>query len=288
MMGKTDTATDFGKTLGYCLEDKKQTHSQQETTKDRAEVLYYHQCYGNKKELARQFREVAKLNQNICKPVLHISLSLPPDEPLPKSKLVQLAKECAKDMDFEGHQYVVLLHKDTSHQHIHLVANRIGFDKHVHDNSFAYRKINEYCRAAELRHHLTRTLSPLRYRSEEERQIQRHDLKLDRLKENIRHSLLLSPDVAAFKAQMEERGYTVYQNEKGMAFMIDKYVVFRGYEAGYPFHKIQSILSQDLSLRQEEEKQRLEEELRLKLEQELSQREIQRHHQRHHSQQLSL
>jgi len=97
--------------------------------------------------------------------------------------------------------------------------------------------------------------------------------------------------VPAFKAQMEERGYTVYQRERGMAFLSEKYIVFRGYEAGYPFHKIETILSRELSLRQEEEKQRLKEELRLKLEQELSQRQaerqVQRQHQRH-SQELSL
>lgn len=276
-MGKTDTAMHFSKSLAYCLDDKLQKHSQKVVFKDRAEILYYHQCYGNKEELALQFREVAKLNRNISKPVLHISMSFPPGEVLPKSKLIQLAKEYARDTDFEKHQYVVILHKDTSHQHIHLVANRIGFDKHVHDNSFGYLKINKWCREAEIRHHLTQTLNPIRYRTPEERQIPRHDVKLDQLKENIRQSLLLSRDVAGFKAHMEERGYTVYQNQKGMAFLCDKYVVFRGSEAGYPFREIQSILSRDLSLRQEEERQRLEQE------------QGHRHHQRHyHSQQLSL
>src|SRR5882757_9258632 len=124
----------------------------------------------------------------------------------------------------------------------------------------------------------------MRYRSEAERQIPRHDIKLDQLKENIRQSLLLSHDVAGFKAEMEGRGYTVHQSPKGMAFLCDQYIVFKGSEAGYPFREIQSILSQDLSLRQEKEKQRLEEELLLKLEQELSHRQVQCHHQRHSQQ----
>src|SRR5882757_2483885 len=204
MMGEVSTARSFRQTIDYCLKDKL-TQTRQVIYKDRAEFLYYHQCHGNKEELAGQFKEVARLNQNMSKPVMHISLNLPPHESLAKSRLVQLAKECAAHMDFDKHQYAVILHKDTSHQHIHLIANRVGFDGHVTSDSFTYVRVNNYCREAEVRHHLTQTLNPMRYRSEAERQIPRHDIKLDQLKENIRQSLLLSQDVQGFKVQMEDR-----------------------------------------------------------------------------------
>jgi hypothetical protein len=254
---------------------------------DRAEILYYHQCHGNKESLAEQFREVIRLRLDISKPVMHISLSLPPGEEVAKSKLVQLGRECATHMDFEKHQYAVILHKDTHHQHFHLVANRIGFDRHVTKDSFSLGRIVDYCRAAELRHGLRQELSPPRFQTEEQRQIPRHGLRLDQLKEDIRQTLLCSQDVTAFKVQMEEKGYTVYHSERGMAFKDEKHVVIRGYEAGYPFHKIQSTLSLSLSLRQEEERLRLAEEQRLKQEQELHQRHEHRHRYRH-SQELSL
>jgi hypothetical protein len=285
MRGTVSTGRTFGKSIDYCLKDK--LVNGQVIYKDRAEILYYHQCYGREAEMAQQFKEVARLNQNMSKPVMHISLNLPPEESLPKSKLVQLARECASHMDFENHQYVVILHKDTSHQHVHLVANRIGFDQHVTSDSCSYAKIDEYCREAEVRHHLTQQLHTLCYRTEEERQIPRHGLRLDGLKENIHQSLLMSKDVDEFKVQMQGRGYTVYHSQRGMAFMDEKHVVFKGCEAGYPFHKIESILSQDLSLRQEQEKQRLEEELRLKQTEKLRlpgeehQHHTQRQHQRH-------
>jgi len=117
--------------------------------------------------------------------------------------------------------------------------------------------------------------------SAEKKYIPRHDLRLDRLKENIHQSLLQSRNLEGFKASMEERGYKVYQGEKGFAFMSDKHVLFRGYKAGYPLHRIKSILSEDLSLRQERERQRLEEELRLKQGPDIRIEQAQRHQQKH-------
>jgi len=284
MIGRVNTSSSFRESLNYCIQDKRQSNAQEIVFKDRAEILYYHQCHGKMPTLNRQFQEVADYRKNICKPVMTISLGMPPGEQLPKSKLVELAKECAEHMDFAEKQYVVILHKDVAHQHVHIVANRIGYDGSVTSDSFKYKRINEYCRAAEVRHELTRTLSPMRYRSPEERLVQRQNDRLDRLKDNIRQALLQSKDLDEFKRRMEERDYTVYHSERGVAFMMDKYVVFRGYEAGYPYKKIQSILSQDLTHRQEAERQRLEKELRLQ-QQELYQSQRQRNH---YSQQLSL
>lgn len=284
MIGRVKTSSCFRDSLNYCIQDKRQVNSQEAEFKDRAEILYYHQCHGKMLTLNRQFEEVAAYRKNISKPVMTISLGMPPGEPLPKSKLVELAKECAEHMNFAEKQYVVILHKDVAHQHIHIVANRIGYDGSVTSDSYNYQKINEYCRAAEVRHGLTRTLAPMRYRSAEERLLPRQHERLDNLKENIRQALLQSKDIEEFKRRMEERGYAVYHSERGMAFRNDQHVIFRGYEAGYPYKKIQSILSQELVHRQEEERQRLEKELRLQRE-ELRQTQRQRNH---HSQQLSL
>ena len=285
MMGDYHTSKHFKPSLNYCLKDKL-TPDGQIIFKDRAEILYYHQCYGHIEELNQQFKEMAALNQQISRPALTLVLSFPTGEQLPKSTLIQLIKECATDLDFEKHQYVAILHKDTSEQHVHIIANRIGYDNHVTNDSYSYGQVADFCRAAELRHNLTRELGPRRYQSKEQRLLPRHNLRLDKLKENIQQSLLLSHDIAEFKTLMQEKGYTVY-SQKGIAFMDEKHVVFKGHEAGYPSYKIQTILSRDLSLRQEEERQRLAEEQRLKLEQTRGHHQSERHHQRH-SQQLSL
>ncbi len=281
MIGHIGTGNSFRKNIDYTLKDKL-THNRQVIYKDRAEIIYYHQCYGCRIELDRQFEEVAALNKNISKPSLHISFSFPEGECLSKSLLIQLAKECSEALDFEKHQYVVLLHKDTPYPHIHLVANRIGFDRQVSDNRYTYRKIVLFCRAAELRHGLIKELSPRCYLSEEQRQHPRHSLRLDKLKENIRQSLLISHDLTGFKTIMEGKGYIIYHSQRGIAFMDEKHVIFKGSEAGYSINKIQDVLSRDLTLRQQEERQRLEQAQRQQLQQE------QGHRRHHHSQELSL
>ncbi len=129
MIGKITIGKSFKGCLLYCLNDKLQDQKQEQVMKDRAEILLFNQCYGNQKELIQQFNEVRQLNPKLSKPVLHITLSLVSGEELPKDKLAEICQDCAKDLGFENNQYVAIHHKDTSHQHLHIVANRIGFDK---------------------------------------------------------------------------------------------------------------------------------------------------------------
>ena len=234
--------------------------------KDRAEIFYYNQCYGTKQDLVRQFNEVARLKLNVSEPVFHISLSLPPGESLQKARLVDLALHCAQYLDFEKHQYVAVLHKDTAQQHFHLVANRIGFDGHTADDSFSYGRMADFCREAETRHNLVRELGPRRYLPKEERQVQRHGLRLDKLKEDITQSLRQSVTYPEFREQMQGHGYKVYDENRGIAFMDEKNVFFKGSEAGYSRHEIELTLEANQQLRQKQEL-KLKQELELKLRQ---------------------
>jgi|SRR5665647_442837 len=159
MIGKITIGKSFKGCLLYCLNDKLQDQKQEQVMKDRAEVLLFNQCYGNQKELIRQFNEVRQLNSKLSKPVLHITLSLAPGEQLPKEKLIEMCQDCAKDMGFENNQYVAIHHKDTSHRHLHIVANRIGFDKRTISDSNNFQKLAAYCRKMELKFNLTQVLS---------------------------------------------------------------------------------------------------------------------------------
>ena len=140
MIGKITIGKSFKGCLLYCLNDKLQDKNPEEVMKDRAKVLLFNQCYGNPKELIQQFNEVRQLNNKLSKHVLHITLSLAPGEQLSKDKLMELCRDCATDMGFENNQYVAIHHKDTSHQHLHVVANRIGFDKRTVSDSNNFSK----------------------------------------------------------------------------------------------------------------------------------------------------
>ncbi len=94
----------------------------------------------------QQFNEVRQFNLKLSKPVLHITLSLTPAEVLSKDKLMEMSEHCAKEFGFENNQYIAISHRDTSHQHLHIVANRTGFDKRTVSDSNSYQKISKYCR----------------------------------------------------------------------------------------------------------------------------------------------
>ena len=182
--------TCYVETLRYCLRDKRLSREEREQrpdeekrrTQNRAEVLYYHRCFGNHQEISRQFREVQKLNFNVRKPVLHVALSLPPGEKISKSQWALMAKDCAKALDFEQHQYVVILHKDTEHRHAHIVVNRIGFDEHTVVNQYMMRKVNQYCRSTELQYGLTPTKAMRWYRTLADRDLPSEHHRVVRLK----------------------------------------------------------------------------------------------------------
>ena len=79
MIGKIATGKSFRGCMQYLHEGRLQENDELqklEMEKKQAEVIYYNQCFGNKKELIRQFVEVSKLNPNVSKPVFHASISL--------------------------------------------------------------------------------------------------------------------------------------------------------------------------------------------------------------------
>ena len=233
MIGKIMIGKSFRGCISYCL-DKKE-----------AELLSSNLCYGNKKELINQFNEVQRLNQNLSKPVQHITISLAKGEQLDKARLVTIAEDCAKDLGFEKNQYIVIAHHDTGHQHIHIVANRVSFDgKTVKDNN-NYRKMALYCRKMEEKHSLQKVLNPRRYLPKEQRHLPRTDQRKEKLRQDIKACLTASKNYAEFELQIKKLGYQV-SKARGIAFIDPQKVRVKGSEVGYSLNKIEKILSLQL------------------------------------------
>jgi Relaxase/Mobilisation nuclease domain len=242
MIGKITIGKSFKGCLLYCLNDKLPNQNLGDVMKDRAEVLLFNQCYGNQKELIQQFNEVRQLNSRLSKPVLHITLSLAPGEQLSKDKLMQLCRDCATDMGFKNNQYVAIHHKDTSHQHLHIVANRIGFDKRTVNDSNNFQKIAAYCRKMELKFNLTQVLSPRKFLPKEQRQIPRQDARKEQLKNGIQKALQQVNNYQQFEQLMKSLGYQVLK-ARGVSFIDDKKVKIKGSEVGFSLMKIEKILA---------------------------------------------
>lgn len=128
MIGKIILGKSFRGCISYCLEDKVRRHKNDALKHHRAEILSFNFCYGNKGELIRQFTDVKNLNPKLSKPVMHITISLAPGERLGRGKLAALVEDIALELGIMRYQYVAIQHSDTVHQHLHIVANRVGFD----------------------------------------------------------------------------------------------------------------------------------------------------------------
>lgn len=167
MIGKITIGKSFGHCIAYCLDDKKRKKSDSDfIMKNRATVLKMYNCLGNKKQLISQFNEVKQLNPKLSKPVMHITLSLAPGESLPQNNLIAIAESCAEHFGFENNQYLAVAHKDTDHQHIHIVANRIGFSGKTNvSDSNCYKKVAAFCRKMEKKYELQTVLSPKKFLS---------------------------------------------------------------------------------------------------------------------------
>lgn len=93
------------------------------------------------RELAKEFAESRSLNPDLQRPVYHVSLSLSPGEHVDDFTWNEIADRYMQRMGFGSSQYVVARHTDReNHEHIHIVASRIGLDgKTVSDSNDYYR-----------------------------------------------------------------------------------------------------------------------------------------------------
>src|SRR5664280_1429835 len=248
MIGKIITGKSFSGCISYCLEDKL-LRSQEVAFKNRAEILQFNQCFGNKKELIQQFNEVRWLNPNLSKPVLHITLSVAPNEKLDKGTWSEIVADCAKYFGFENNQFMAVSHADTSHQHLHIIANRIGFDKKTVSDSNNYKKMSAYCREMEQKYSLQQVISPRKFLSKEMSQIPRFDARKTVMKDDVKECLISCKNYNEFEASMKQKSYQVIKG-RGIAFIDSKGVYVKGSELGYSLATIEKILQ--LSLQQKQ------------------------------------
>jgi len=249
MIGKITVGKSFRGCIAYCLNDKIQKQDQGQVMKERAEVLMFNKCFGNEKELVQQFNEVRQLNQKLSKPVLHITLSLSPGEVLGKDKMMEMSEHCAKEMGFENNQYIAISHRDTNHQHLHIVSNRIGFDSRTVSDSNNYQKMANYCRKMELKYELKQVLNPRKYLSKQQRNIPRFDQRKEQLRNSIKEALKDCSNLLQFERKMKERGYKIIKG-RGISFADEKKVIVKGSELNYSLQTIEKILARQ-SLMQE-------------------------------------
>ncbi len=180
-----------------------------------------------------------------------------PKEQLQKDQLMQIAEECAKEFGFENNQYIAILHKDTKHQHLHIVANRTGFDRRTVSDSNNFKKMANFCRKMESDYQLKQVLNPKRFLSKEQRLIQRTDARKEQLKQHIKQALINTKSYREFEQRMKEKGYKVIKG-RGISFIDDKKVKVKGSELNFSLQTIERILEKQRMLAQQKEQSLLQ------------------------------
>lgn len=113
---------------------------------------------GNDPEsLAHEFSSIKPYSARAKRFVYHTSLSLAPHENLSEDKWNAIATDYLEGMGFKDNQYVLVVHNDTEHNHIHIVANRLKSNGKVVDDSWDFARSEKLVRELEKKYDLEPT-----------------------------------------------------------------------------------------------------------------------------------
>jgi len=122
----------------------------------RAELLSTNFASTDIKGIAMEIEMVRSLRPNLNRYVYHTSLNFPKEEQakLSKGKLLAIARDYLEAMGFSNNQYLIFLHHDADHPHLHLLVNRICFDGSIVSDSNNFKRSEAIVRVLENRYRL--------------------------------------------------------------------------------------------------------------------------------------
>ena len=110
--------------------------------------------------LSHEFDQLVHDRSHLTRKVYHCALSLPPGETVSDPTWRKIAQDYLKAMGFADCQYILVRHTDTEHhQHVHIVANRVGMDGKTVSDSFDHYRCQTVVRAIEDSYNLQRVSS---------------------------------------------------------------------------------------------------------------------------------
>lgn len=92
------------------------------------------------KEILSELRLAQKSNTRCHKNTYSIVLSPSKEVRFSKDKIEDLTVKHMENLGLKNNQWIAYLHKSTQVPHIHIIANRIGFDGVVHKDNFISKK----------------------------------------------------------------------------------------------------------------------------------------------------
>jgi len=144
MIGKVS----IGKTFRGCVNYVMGKHG--------AEVL---QAHGVRTESAlfatRDFDSIRKQNKSISNAVWHTSISFAYKDKITNELMKEVSSDYLEQLKLKDHQYIIVKHNDTAHQHVHIISNRVGFNGEVVSDRWCKNRTARACDIMEKKYNLT-------------------------------------------------------------------------------------------------------------------------------------
>ncbi|WP_299760928.1 relaxase/mobilization nuclease domain-containing protein [uncultured Pontibacter sp.] len=104
--------------------------------------------------MVADFNLQRKLNPELEKAVGHIALnwSVQDKAKLSPQAMAQRAREYMEKMQIQNTQYLIVLHRDREHPHVHIVYNRVSYEGKTITDKFQRRRNAKVCRELTERH----------------------------------------------------------------------------------------------------------------------------------------
>ncbi len=144
MIGKVSIGKSFGGVVRYVME------------KDHAEVLDMSGVRSENPTVAtKDFNAIRSQKPEIKNAVWHTSISFAEADKLTNEDMKKIASDYLEKTGLDKHQYLVVRHHDTAHEHIHIVSNRIGYDGAVASDKWCKNRTANVCDKLEVKYGLT-------------------------------------------------------------------------------------------------------------------------------------
>ena len=144
MIGQTTTGKSFGGCVRYVME------------KDGAEVLDQSGVRSENSTVATQdFNTMRQQNPDVKNAVWHTSISFAHQDKINNEQMREIAKDYVNKMELDKSQYLVVRHNDTTHEHMHIIANRVQYDGNTVSDKFNKNRTARTCDELEVKYGLT-------------------------------------------------------------------------------------------------------------------------------------
>ena len=237
-------------------------------SRDKAKIIAGNMAGTNVRDLSTEFGVSRQLRRDIAKPVFHASLSLPPNERLDDETWFCVAGSYLKKMGFNNeHQFVLVKHNDTDHDHVHLVVSRISLAGKVWKDSLSIRRSHNAARAIEKEFGLAVVNSnpeefgkPKLKRSEVEKALRENEPPVKLIvSEAVKESVKDRPDMKTFIDRLDKQGIIAIPNVastgrmNGFSFVVEgrtnkdgEPIMLKGSDVGAKWSKLKELIDYEL------------------------------------------